>query len=116
MVFNLVATISSTYWMMAISSALETLSLSYLALHSAHYSILAYFLAWEVTTHWVFSANLFSYKAREASLWFFWEVASFKAPLTLCLVASISALIVTNWAAASASAAISASKAAAMAV
>jgi len=60
MVSNLVATISSTCLMISISAALLTLSVSYFSLQAAHCSILACFLAWESTTHLVFSANLFS--------------------------------------------------------
>jgi len=45
MVSSLVATISSTYLMISISSALEILSDSYLALQAAHYSNLAYLAA-----------------------------------------------------------------------
>jgi len=62
----------------------------------------------------VFSANLFSYKAREDSFWALVEAASFLAAVTFFLVPSISPLICLNWASASASAAMSSSKAASM--
>lgn len=96
MVSSLVATISSTCLMTSISAALLTLSVSYFSLQVAHCSILACFFSWETLTHSVFSANLFSYKAREASFCFFKDSASDLAAVTFFLVPSISATIYLN--------------------
>jgi len=47
-------------------------------------------------THLVFSASLFSYKAREASFYFLVDSASFLAAVTFLTVVAISPMICLN--------------------